>query len=73
MNSEQITSLARQFLLVLGGGLVTHGYIDNGTLNIVIGAVLTLATAAYGIYARRNTALVISGEKAKVALETPKP
>ncbi len=73
MNSEQITSLARQILLVLGGGLVTHGYLDNGTLNIVIGAIVTLATAAYGIYARRNTALVVSGEKAKAAIEAPKP
>ncbi len=72
MNNEQIQSLLRQILLFLGGGLVTHGYLDNATLNIAVGAVLALATSAWGVYLRRNSGLIASGEKAKEA-GIPKP
>ena len=60
MNQEQLLSIFRQVLLVAGGGLVTKGYVDQGTLATVVGAVLALGTSAWGIWTRRPAGLVAS-------------
>ena len=60
MNQEQITSILRQILLVLGGSLVTKGYIDAATLNSIIGAVLILGGSFWAIYSRRQAGILAS-------------
>ncbi|SEG59341.1 hypothetical protein [Bosea lathyri] len=57
-SSVQFWSFVRQILLTLGGSLVTKGYIDGGTLEAVVGAIVTLATAGYGLWVRRKAGLV---------------
>lgn len=63
LNSVQVWSLVRQILLSLGGGLVAKGYIDGGTLEAIVGALVTLATAGYGLWVRRKTALIAQVDK----------
>jgi hypothetical protein len=60
MNQEQITSILRQVLFVLAGGLVTHGYVDAATLQTIIGALIVLGTSGWAIYIRRNHGLIAS-------------
>lgn len=60
MNAEQIASLLRTILQVGGGIAVSKGWTDESTATAVIGALVTLTVTAWGIYARRNTALVQS-------------
>ena len=60
MNQEQLTSIIRQLLLTVGGGLVTKGFLDDGTLQLVVGAVMAVGAAAWAIYTRRNNGLVAS-------------
>jgi hypothetical protein len=60
MNQEQLTSLIRQILLTVGGGLVTKGYLDDGSLQLCVGAVMAIGAAAWAIYTRRNAGLVAS-------------
>ena len=60
MNQEQLTSIIRQLLLTVGGGLVTKGFLDDGTLQLVVGAVMAVGAAALAIYTRRNNGLVAS-------------
>lgn len=60
MNFEQVVSILRQAMLFLGGYLVTKGWTDNGTLQTIVGAVITLGSSGWAIYTRRNTGLVAS-------------
>jgi hypothetical protein len=60
MNQEQVTSIIRQLLLTIGGGLVTKGYLDDGTLQLVIGAIMAVGAAAWALYTRRNAGLIES-------------
>ena len=43
-------TLLRYVLTAIGGLLVSRGYFDEALLNDVIGAVLIIAPAAYGVY-----------------------
>jgi hypothetical protein len=47
---------------------VTKGYIDSGTLEAVVGAIVTLGTAGYGLWVRRQNGLITS-----VAAAIPDP
>ncbi|MEH3144410.1 MAG: hypothetical protein PGN34_03465 [Methylobacterium frigidaeris] len=58
MNSEQALSLLRTMLQVCGGIAVGRGWIGADEMTAVIGAVLTLAATAWGLYARRAAGLV---------------
>lgn len=49
MNAAIVGTLARSLLLSIGGIAVSKGYIDNDTLTQIVGAVITLATAAWGV------------------------
>ncbi|WP_245442944.1 hypothetical protein [Methylobacterium terrae] len=60
MNSEQIASLLRTILQFGGGIAVGRGWIDADTATAVTGAIVTITVTAWGLYARRNTALVQS-------------
>ncbi|WP_126116414.1 MULTISPECIES: hypothetical protein [unclassified Bosea (in: a-proteobacteria)] len=57
-NNVQFWSFLRQILLALGGGLVAKGYLDSGTLEAIVGAIITIATAAYGLWVRRKAGIV---------------
>lgn len=56
MSANEIGGIARTVLAAAGGILVTKGYIDSGTLTAVIGAIVTLGTAAWSVYAKRRVA-----------------
>ena len=60
MNTEQVASLIRTLLQFAGALAVSKGWTDESTAAAVTGAVLTLAVTAWGLYARRNAALVAS-------------
>lgn len=55
---EQFWSLVRTLLQTAGAALVTHGYLDDGSLQVVIGALMTLITTAYSLWIRRKAGLV---------------
>ena len=50
MNNDQITGIIRAILAAVGGLMVQRGYVDQQTLTTIIGAVLTLAAAAWSIH-----------------------
>lgn len=58
MNFEQVMSIVRQIMLVIGGSLVTKGVIDSGTLQMIVGAVITLVSSGWAIYTRRTNGLI---------------
>lgn len=60
MNSEQVASLLRTILQIGGGIAVSKGWTDESTATALIGAIVTIAVTAWGLYARRNTGLVQS-------------
>lgn len=60
MNQDQVTSIVRQVLLAVGGGLVTKGYVDSGTMTAIVGALAIIVGSVWAIYTRRNTGLVAS-------------
>ena len=60
MNQDQIESIVRQLLLTIGGGLVTKGYLDSGTLQLVVGAFMAVGAAGWALYTRRNKGLIAS-------------
>ncbi|ACL57558.1 hypothetical protein [Methylobacterium nodulans] len=63
MNSEQLTSLLRTLLQVAGGIAVGRGWIDADTATALTGAILTILVTLWGLYARRNAALVAAAAK----------
>lgn len=69
MNQEQIISILRQIMLVVGGGLVTKGYVDATTLNTVIGALLALGASGWAIYTRRPHGVIASAADQEGVLE----
>ncbi|ACL58789.1 hypothetical protein [Methylobacterium nodulans] len=63
MNSEQLTSLLRTLLQVAGGIAVGRGWIDADTATALTGAIVTILVTLWGLYARRNAALVAAAAK----------
>jgi len=60
MNQDQIISLVRQILLTLGGSLVGKGYVDDATMTMIVGGIVSLVTGFWGLYARREKGLIVS-------------
>lgn len=56
--SEQFWSLVRTLLQMLGAGLVTRGYLDEASLQVLLGAVMAIVTTLYSLYIRRKAGLV---------------
>ena len=54
--NESIKSLIRHILSAAGGYLVAKGLVSSEQLPEIVGAVATLAAAAWGIYSKRNPA-----------------
>jgi hypothetical protein len=55
MSSDAIMGIVRAVLAGLGGYLVAKGVIDEGTLNTIIGAIITLITAVWSVASKRKT------------------
>ncbi len=60
MNSDQMTGIIRAILAAVGGLLVQRGYVDQQTLTTIIGAIMTLAAAAWSVH-NNQTGKVIGG------------
>ncbi|WP_439572647.1 Pam3-gp28 family putative phage holin [Phreatobacter sp.] len=58
MNMEQVWTLLRQALLFAGGILVGKGYLDAETLTAIVGGLLTILTALYGLWKRSPVQIV---------------
>lgn len=55
---EQFWSLVRTLLQTAGAALVTRGYMDDGSMQIIVGALMTLITTGYSLWIRRKAGLV---------------
>ncbi|MEZ2410573.1 hypothetical protein AB6806_27630 [Bosea sp. RCC_152_1] len=57
---EQFWSLVRTLLQTAGAALVTKGYLDDGSMQVVVGALMTLITTGYSVWLRRKAGIVAS-------------
>lgn len=48
-STQALLSAIRSILIAIGGVLTTKGYVDDATVQTVIGAVMVLAPAVWGI------------------------
>jgi hypothetical protein len=75
VNPEQIAALLRTVGQVLGGIIATKGWMDNSEWEAIVGAVITVVLTAWGIFARRDSALITSAANVpvteKVVVATP--
>lgn len=55
MIKELVLGVVRHVLTVLGGGLVTQGYLDASELSTGVGAVLALIGIAWSIWDKTRT------------------
>jgi hypothetical protein len=67
MKTEEILSLARTVLTFVGSWVVQRGYIDDATLQMVVGAILTLASSGWSIYDKVRTRATINSLQLSVA------
>ena len=56
MNMEQIGGIIRTILAAGGGYLVSKGYLDNATMLSLVGAIVTIITAGWSVWAKRGAA-----------------
>jgi len=53
---DAVLSAVRSLLIVLGSGLVAKGYLSDGVVQQVIGAIMVLLPAAWGIWDKYQVA-----------------
>jgi hypothetical protein len=53
MSAEQIWGIVRTILAAAGGWVVAKGYVDNATLQSVIGAIGTLFIAGWSVLSKK--------------------
>lgn len=54
MDSSVIGGIIRTVLAAAGGILVTKGYVDDATLQALIGAIITLGTGIWSVIAKKK-------------------
>ena len=54
MDSAQIAGIVRALAAALGGFLVGQGYLDDSTMQQLVGAVTTIGVAVWSVVAKRN-------------------
>lgn len=54
MSAEQIWGIVRTILAAAGGWVVAKGYVDNATLQSVIGAIGTLFIASWSVWSKKK-------------------
>lgn len=52
--TPEILGVVRHILTIAGGALVTRGYIGSGDLELLAGAIATVAGIAWSIYEKRK-------------------
>ena len=65
---EEVLGIVRTFAGIGAGALATHGYIDGSDQQVVVGAVVAVATAIWSIWNKRRQKATV-----QVALMTPPP
>lgn len=60
MNQEQITSLVRTIMQVLGGVVATQSWYSDQLWLAITSGVIVVAVTVWGLWARNNTNLVAS-------------
>lgn len=55
MNMDQVGGIIRTILAAGGGYLVSKGYLDNATMLSLVGAIVTIITAGWSVWAKRGT------------------
>lgn len=53
MNVQMVSGVVRHLMTALGGILVAHGVVEAGEIEMVIGAVVTLAGFAWSIWEKK--------------------
>ncbi len=53
MTGEQVWGIVRTILAAAGGYVVAKGYIDNGTMTSIIGALGTLFVAGWSVWSKK--------------------
>lgn len=56
MDSSMIGGIVRTVLAAAGGILVTKGYVDDATLQGLIGAIITIGTGVWSIVQKKSAA-----------------
>lgn len=54
MLPEVVGSTIRTVLAAVAGGLVTNGYLDDSTLNALIGGIVAAVTLGWSIYQKKK-------------------
>ena len=57
MNADQVWGIVRTILAAGGGYIVAKGYVDNATLQSILGALGTLFVAGWSIWSNRSAKL----------------
>jgi multisubunit Na+/H+ antiporter MnhF subunit len=63
MTSEELAGILRAVLAALGGVLVTKGYLDNATMLAIVGAIVTIAVAAWSVWQKKSAAAAAAATK----------
>ena len=66
INPEQLAALLRTIGQVLGGVIATHGWMTDSEWTALSGGLATILLTAWGIFARRDTALIASAANVPV-------
>jgi hypothetical protein len=56
MNITIVNAVLRHLLTTVGGFAVAKGYVDSGTLETVVGAILTLVGVGWSLYDKKQNA-----------------
>jgi hypothetical protein len=54
MNKEILLGLTRHILTTLGGILVSKGYVDSGSLEMIVGGAVTIAGVLWSVANKRQ-------------------
>ena len=54
MTAEQIWGIVRTILAAAGGSIVAKGWVDNATIQSVIGALGTIFIAVWSVWAKKK-------------------
>jgi hypothetical protein len=70
MTTDQIGSIIRSILIFAGGWAVSQGWLDNATMQTIVGGAVTILTAIWGVYTNR-AAKVVNMDTGKPKSVTP--
>lgn len=68
MDSSVIGGVVRAVLASVGGVLVSKGYIDDATLQSLVGAIVVIGTAGWSIVQKKSAAKKLAAAEAAPAV-----